>query len=93
MNSFEETRTTPDPKAWVAMPSREELQPLLPVDGTNPYDFGFLPAMLRLVCAHPAIAPALGMAFTTIMFGPGALSRREREMVAGVASAAQDCFY
>ena len=53
----------------------------------------FLPAMLRLVCAHPAIAPALGMAFTTIMFGPGALSRREREMVAGVASAAQDCFY
>jgi AhpD family alkylhydroperoxidase len=27
------------------------------------------------------------------MFGPGALSRREREMVAGVAAAAQDCFY
>jgi hypothetical protein len=33
------------------------------------------------------------MAFATIMFGPGALSRPEREMVAGVAAAAQDCFY
>jgi alkylhydroperoxidase/carboxymuconolactone decarboxylase family protein YurZ len=81
-----------EPDAWVEMPSEESLRELFP-PGQTPYDFGFLPAMLRLVCAHPAIAPAFGLAFSTIMFGPGALSRREREMVAGVAAAAQDCFY
>jgi alkylhydroperoxidase/carboxymuconolactone decarboxylase family protein YurZ len=30
-------------------------------------------------------------AFYEIMFAPGALDRAEREMVAAVASAAQDC--
>jgi AhpD family alkylhydroperoxidase len=28
-----------------------------------------------------------------IMFEPGNLNRQEREMVAAVASAAQDCYY
>jgi AhpD family alkylhydroperoxidase len=27
------------------------------------------------------------------MFAPGALTRQEREMIAGVAAAAQDCYY
>ena len=78
--------------AWVALPSEETLRELMG-SGQNPYDFGFLPNMLRLVCAHASIAPAFGMLFATIMFGPGALSRAEREMVAGVTAAAQDCFY
>jgi AhpD family alkylhydroperoxidase len=28
-----------------------------------------------------------------VMFAPGALARREREMIAAVAAAAQDCHY
>ena len=57
-------------------------------------DFGFLPAMTRLVMAHSRIGPAFGQLFAQIMFAPeGKLSRAEREMVAAVASGAQDCLY
>jgi alkylhydroperoxidase/carboxymuconolactone decarboxylase family protein YurZ len=77
--------------AWVDLPTEEFLRELL--SDRSPYDFGFLPAMTRLVCAHPGIAPPFGSLFGTIMFGPGHMSRSEREMVAGVAAAAQDCFY
>ena len=84
---------TADPNAWVAMPSREELETLLPSDGTNPYDFGFVPAMTRLIAAHPQIALPFAALYNAVMVQPGALSRREREMVAAVTAAAQDCFY
>jgi hypothetical protein len=49
--------------------------------------------MMRLVGAHPQIGAQFGGLFAQVMFGPGALSRADREMVAAVASAAQDCFY
>lgn len=57
------------------------------------YNFGFVAAMGRLVSAHPRIAPHFGRLFGAIMFEPGVLERREREMVAAVASVAQDCHY
>lgn len=76
--------------AWVQMPSEEDLRPFM---GGGPYDFGFLPAMARLITAHPKIGPAFGGLFGQIMFGEGTLDRREREMVAAVAAAAQDCHY
>jgi alkylhydroperoxidase family enzyme len=79
------------PDAWVDLPSETEVRTLMPPG--HPYDFGFLPAMVRLVSAHDAIAPHFGALFTQIMFAPGALDRREREMVAAVAAAAQDCHY
>lgn len=79
------------PEAWVQLPSEAELRAL--GLGGNPYDFGFLPAMMRLICAHGSLAPAFGTLFGQVMFAPGHLNRREREMVAAVASAAQDCFY
>jgi hypothetical protein len=59
----------------------------------HPYDFGFVPGMGRLIGAHDGIAPLFGMLFNRIMFEPGALSRAEREMIAAVAAAAQDCHY
>jgi len=77
--------------AWVSLPSEQDVRGLGLSGG--PYDFGFLPAMMRLVLAHDQIAPHLGGLFAQVMFGPGALDRPEREMVAAVASAAQDCFY
>ena len=79
--------------AWVDVPSEEEIRRRLPADRRYPYDFGFLPAMTRLNRAHPRIAAAMGTLVNEIMFAPGHLGRDEREMIAAVASAAQDCEY
>ena len=49
--------------------------------------------MGRLLSAHPTIGPAFDNLYEEIMRGPGYLSRQEREMVATVAAAAQDCEY
>ena len=82
------------PDAWVHMPSEDELRAAIPRGAGFPYDFGFLPAMARLVRAHPRIGQAFGALFAQIMFSPeGKLSRAEREMVAAVSAAAQDCHY
>ena len=82
------------PEAWVKMPTDEELRAQIPPDANYPYNFGFIPAMARLTRAHGRIGQAFGRLFAEIMFSPeGRLDRREREMVAGVASAAQDCRY
>ena len=82
------------PEAWVRMPSEEELRAQIPQDANFPYDFGFYPAMMRLMSAHGRIGSAFGALFAQIMFSPeGELDRREREMVAAVAAAAQDCRY
>ena len=82
------------PDAWVQLPSEEQLRQLFPRGSGMVYDFGFLPAMMRLVLAHGRIGAACGPVFAQIMFSPeGKLSRAEREMVAAVASAAQDCHY
>jgi alkylhydroperoxidase family enzyme len=85
-----EGRSGKAPEAWVALPSEEQVRAVLP---GHPYDFGFVPGMMRLVMAHMGIAPFFGALFQQVMFGPGALDRGEREMVAAVASAAQDCRY
>lgn len=76
-------------EAWVAIaPPRATEGPRRPG-----YDFGYVPAMGRLLAAHPEIGPPFARLFGQVMFGPGALDRSEREMVAAVAAAAQDCFY
>jgi hypothetical protein len=43
--------------------------------------------------AHDGIGPAFAQLSRAVLFGPGALSRAEREMVAAVTAAAQDCHY
>ena len=53
----------------------------------------FTPAMSRLLFAHSEIGPTFGAHSAQVMNGPGSLSRAEREMIAAVASAAQDCHY
>jgi len=78
-------------QAWVTMPGEEQVRAYM--GEGHPYDFGFLPAMARLITAHPSIGAHFGMLFRQIMFEPGAMSRDEREMVAAVAAAAQDCHY
>jgi alkylhydroperoxidase/carboxymuconolactone decarboxylase family protein YurZ len=76
-------------EAWVAIAPRRTV----PRGQGRGYDLGFIPAMGRLIAAHPGIAPEFGALFQKVMFGPGELARAEREMVAAVAAAAQDCHY
>ena len=59
----------------------------------HPYDFGYVANMGRLLAAHPRIGPAFQQLYGEIMFAPGALDRREREMIAAVAARGQECFY
>jgi uncharacterized peroxidase-related enzyme len=49
--------------------------------------------MTRLTIAHDGIAPGLLHLFGLVMFAPGELDLAERELVAAVAAAAQDCVY
>ena len=81
-------------EAWVSIPTEEQHRASLPpgARGGN-YDFGYLPAMGRLQAKHGEIAPLFGALYRQVMFGPGELDRQEREMVAAVAAAAQDCRY
>jgi len=79
------------PDAWVMLPTEAEVRPYL--GQGHPYDFGFVAGMSRLIMAHTEIAPFFGGLFRQIMFQEGTLTRREREMVAAVAAAAQDCVY
>jgi alkylhydroperoxidase/carboxymuconolactone decarboxylase family protein YurZ len=86
---FEETQN-----AFIHLLTPEELRAR--GGGVKPpsaYDFGFATGMGRLLASHARIGRAMLGAFHEIMFAPGALSRAEREMLAAVASAAQDCEY
>jgi hypothetical protein len=83
------------PEAWIPLPDVSALFSAMRAAGNpHPYDFGFFPAMARLIAAHGRIGPLFAALFSQIMFSPeGKLTRTEREMVAAVASAAQDCRY
>ena len=87
--------TTETNEAWVDLSHVGDLYSAMRAsDVRHPYDFGFMPAMARLIAAHGRIGPAFSALFSQIMFSPGGkLTRHEREMVAAVASSAQDCFY
>lgn len=78
---------------WIELPSEETVRAHVSSGLSNPYDFGFLPRMSRLLLAHEDIAPLFRALFRAVMFADGHLCRREREMVAAVAAAAQDCHY
>ncbi|HEX2464342.1 MAG TPA: carboxymuconolactone decarboxylase family protein [Thermoanaerobaculia bacterium] len=75
--------------AFIELPPREAF-----AEERHGYNFGFVANMGRLLRAHPRIGPRFIALFGEIMFSPeGALDRREREMIAAVAAAAQDCHY
>ena len=83
-----------EPKPFITLPTDEEMRARGQSSGMKPvYNFGFIGGMSRLLAAHERIGKALQGAFYEMMFAPGALSRAEREMLAAVASAAQDCEY
>ena len=77
--------------AYIALPDPAAVGAARPA--RHPYDFGFVGGMARLLMAHPRIGAKFQEMFAEIMFAPGALDRREREMVAAVTASAQSCFY
>jgi hypothetical protein len=78
---------------FITLPTEEELRAHMKPGMKSPYDFGFIGSMSRLLSAHERLGLAMRGFFAEVMFAPGVLSRDEREMVAAVASAAQDCEY
>jgi hypothetical protein len=81
--------------AWVALPSEDDVR-AASGGKTHPYEVflgGRVAHMARLLMAHPQIGPVFRQLSATLLFGPGALSRPEREMVAAVSAAAQQCVY
>jgi hypothetical protein len=82
-----------DIEAWIPVPSTAEARSHLPPGTTFVYDYGFIPAMARFFLAHERIGRAALALFHQVMVEPGYLSRGEREMLAAVASGAQDCQY
>ncbi|HEV8711877.1 MAG TPA: hypothetical protein VGX03_03505 [Candidatus Binatia bacterium] len=81
-------------EAWVAVLSEAEVRAQMPPGRVYPYDFGFLPAMGRLLRTHSRIGRAFLALMNEIMWTPeSCLSRGEREMIAAVTAAAQDCHY
>ncbi len=82
------------PEAWVRIPTEAQVRAKLPTGTkTGPYDFGFVPAMGRLLSSHSRIGPHFINLYREIMFAPGQLSRQEREMIAAVTAVSQDCSY
>jgi hypothetical protein len=75
-------RVVPD-DAWVDLP---------PANADRRYH-GVDTNMSRLIAAHPRIGQRFGALFIETMFGEGVLAYDERELVAGVTAAAQDCVY
>ncbi len=80
--------TTTVPEAWVQIQA-ESAARAEQGDGW----LGFIPAMGRLLQAHPRIGKQFRTLYREVMWGEGALSRQECELVATVASEAQDCTY
>jgi alkylhydroperoxidase family enzyme len=80
--------------AWIRMLGKDdaegELRELYEriAPGDAPLDH-----ILAIHSLHPrSLADHLGM-YKTLMYGPGPLSRREREIVAVAVSRANDCHY
>ena len=80
-------------EAWIELEGDAEVMAEKPSRKSRPYDFGYVSPMFKLIRTHKRIGPALRSLLNEVMFAPGHLSRREREMIAAVASAAQDCTY
>ena len=82
------------PEAWVRIPTEEEIRAQF-ASGTRTVseDYGFIPAMARLIATHDRIGPAFTGLSREVMHNTEFISQQECEMIAAVSSAAQDCHY
>ncbi len=54
---------------------------------------GWIPNILKATTIRPDITRGWVPFFNTLMYGPPGLKRTQREMIAVVVSAANDCYY
>jgi alkylhydroperoxidase family enzyme len=54
---------------------------------------GYVAHILRIQSLNPGVLHAGVQLYMALMHGPSALSRAQRELIATVVSAANDCFY
>ncbi len=54
---------------------------------------GWIPNIVKSTTIRPELTRAWMSVFTVLMFGPSALSRAQREMLATVVSVANRCHY
>ncbi len=54
---------------------------------------GWIPNILKSTTIRPDITRGWVPFFNTLMYGPSGLKRTQREMIAVVVSAANDCYY
>ena len=80
-------------EAWVRIPTEEELRAQSPPGTRITVDYGFVPAMARLIATHDRIGTAFTGLSREVMHNSEFLSRQECEMIAAISSAAQDCHY
>jgi alkylhydroperoxidase family enzyme len=82
-------------EAWIQLMPEDNVR-AASAGKSHPYEAfmgGAVARMARLLMTHPNIGPAFRQLSAVVLFGPGALSRPEREMVAAVTAAAQQCEY
>ena len=84
------------------MPSMAHIALIEPADATGPlkaeYDAAVERAgkvfnILKSMSLQPHVLTASMALYREIMFGPSPLSRQERELIATVVSAANECYY
>ena len=81
-------------EAWVRIPTEEEMRAQsAPGTRTASDDYGFVPAMARLLATHDRIGTAFTGLSREVMHNSEFLSQQECEMIAAISSAAQDCHY
>jgi len=81
--------------AWIKLPTEDDVR-AASAGRVHPYEAflgGRVAHMARLVMAHPLIGPEMRKLSAAVLFGPGALTRAERETVAAVTAGAQRCVY
>lgn len=54
---------------------------------------GWIPNILKSTTIRPDVTRGWVSLFNTVMYGPSGLKRTQREMIAVVVSAANDCYY
>jgi len=79
--------------SWIRMIPEDEAEGQLREIYERLSPGGRVDNILRIHSLHPASLEAHLAVYRNIMFGPGPLSRAEREMVAVVVSQANHCHY
>lgn len=85
----------PKPDAWIHMVEEDEAEGVLKeyYDAMRDPSTGEVDNILRIHGLHPETLQAHFMLYKTVMYGKSRIRRPEREMIAVVVSALNECHY